>query len=226
MGECMNQETWDVVDQYINDTLVPTDEALEMALADTAAAGMPEINVTPNQGKLLAILARSIGAKNILEIGTLGGYSTIWLARALQPGGKVITLEFNPKHVEVARGNIARAGLADVVDIRQGAALDSLAVIATEGHDPFDMVFVDADKNNNPGYFEWAMKLTRPGSLIIVDNVIRKGAVADANSDDHYVHGVRRMHEMIAAEPRVMATALQTVGAKGYDGFTMLLVTG
>ncbi len=222
----MNQETWDAVDQYINDTLVATDDALDAALADTAAAEMPAINVTPNQGQMLAILARSIGAKHILEIGTLGGYSTILLARALPPGGKVITLEFSPKHVEVARGNIARAGLTDVVDIRQGAALDSLAVIATEGHEPFDMVFVDADKNNNPGYFEWAMKLTRPGSLIIVDNVIRKGAVADADSDDPYVHGVRRMHEMIAADSRVLATALQTVGAKGYDGFTLLLVIG
>lgn len=187
---------------------------------------MPAINVTPSQGRLLALLAQSVRAKHILEIGTLGGYSTILLARVLQPGGKLITLEYEPKHAEVAQANLERAGLTDMVEIRVGVAMDSLPQIASEGHGPFDFVFIDADKVNNPGYFEWSLKLTRPGSLIVVDNVIRKGAVVHADSDDAYVQGVRRFNEMVAAESRVSATTIQTVGAKGYDGFALIRVNG
>jgi predicted O-methyltransferase YrrM len=220
----MSPETWSAVDRFITDLLVPPDVALESALADSAAAGLPAISVSPNQGKLLHLLARAQGARSILEIGTLGGYSTIWLARALPEGGRLVTLEFEPRHAEVARSNIARAGLADVVDIRLGPALETLPRLVADGLGPFDFVFIDADKENTADYFAWSLKLTRRGSMIIVDNVVRKGAVINADSDDSNVQGVRRFYEMLAAEPRVSATAIQTVGSKGYDGFAIALV--
>jgi len=216
------QDQWTEVDRYIGDLLVPSDPVLDAALEASAAAGLPTIQVSPTQGKLLHILARSLGARKILEIGTLGGYSTIWMARALPAGGRLITLEYSPKHAEVARANIARAGLASVVDVRVGRALDTLPQIAAEG--PFDLIFIDADKVGYPDYFPWAMKLSRPGSVIIADNVVRKGAVIDAGSSDADVQGVRRFYELLAAEPRVSSTAVQTVGSKGYDGFAMALV--
>jgi predicted O-methyltransferase YrrM len=222
----MSQEQWNAVDHYINSQLVPPDAALEGALQDSAAAGLPAIQVAANQGKLLSMLAQSIGARSILEIGTLGGYSTIWLARALAPGGSLITLEYEPKHAEVARANIARAGLSDVVEIRVGRALDSLPKIAAENRPPFDFVFIDADKVNNAAYFEWALKLTRRGSLIIIDNVVRGGAIINTSDSDPNVQGVRRLYEALAAEPRVTATAIQTIGSKGYDGLAVVLVTG
>ena len=221
----MTQELWTAVDHYITDALVKPDAALDAALRDSAAAGLPAINVSPNQGKLLHLLARVQGARNILEVGTLGGYSTIWLARALPPDGRLISLEIDSKHAEVARANIARAGLAGVVDLRLAPALDSLSQLAAEGRGPFDLIFIDADKPSNPDYFRWALKLSRRGSLIIVDNVVRNGAVVDAASADASVQGVRRLNELIAAEPRVSATAIQTVGNKGYDGFAVALVT-
>ena len=221
----MSQEQWTAVDRYITDTLLSPDAALEAALKSSAEAGLPSINVTPNQGKLLQLLAQAQGARNILEVGTLGGYSTIWLARALPPGGRLITLEFEPKHAEVARANITRAGLADVVELRVGPALETLPQLATERRGPFDFIFIDADKANYPGYFQWALKLSRPGTVIVADNVVRKGAVIDATSNDPLVQGVRRFHELVAAEPRVSATAIQTVGSKGYDGFTLMIVT-
>ncbi|KWX01454.1 O-methyltransferase family 3 [Carbonactinospora thermoautotrophica] len=222
----MIQERWTAVDRYITDLLVPSDPALDATLQASAAAGLPPINVSPAQGKLLHLLARAQGARTILEIGTLGGYSTIWLARALPADGRLITLEADPKHAEVARANIARAGLADVVEVRLGRALDTLPRLAAEGHGPFDLIFIDADKPSNPDYFAWALKLSHPGSLIITDNVVRDGAVIDADSDDHRVQGTRRFFELLAAEPRVSATAIQTVGDKGYDGFAIALVTG
>jgi predicted O-methyltransferase YrrM len=221
----MIQEQWTAVDRYITELFVPPDPALDGALKDAADAGLPAIQVAPNQGKLLSILAQAIGARSILEIGTLGGYSTIWLARALPPGGSLITLELDPKHAEIARTNLARAGLSDVVEVRLGAALDSLAQLAGEGRGPFDLVFIDADKSNLAAYFDWALKLSRRGSLIITDNVVRNGAVADPNNGDHNVQGVRRFNEVIAAELRVIATAIQTVGSKGYDGLSIALVT-
>jgi predicted O-methyltransferase YrrM len=220
----MNPEQWSAVDRFITDLLLPADSALDGALADSAAEGLPAINVSPNQGKLLQLLARAQGARSILEIGTLGGYSTIWLARALPEGGRLVTLEFEPRHAEVARSNIARAGLADVVDIRLGPALETLPRLVADGLGPFDFVFIDADKENTADYFAWSLKLTRRGSMIIVDNVVRKGAVINADSDDSNVQGVRRFYEMLAAEPRVSATAIQTVGSKGYDGFAIALV--
>jgi predicted O-methyltransferase YrrM len=221
----MAQEQWSAVDRYITDLLVPPDPALDEALRASAEAGLPAINVTPNQGKLLHLLARVLGARGILEVGTLGGYSTIWLARALSADGRLVTLESDPKHAEVARANLARAGLADVVELRLGPALETLPQLAAEGRGPFDLVFIDADKPSNADYFEWALKLSRRGSLIIVDNVVRKGAVVDAASSDPTVQGVRRFYERLAAEPRVSATAVQTVGSKGYDGFAVALVT-
>jgi predicted O-methyltransferase YrrM len=222
----MTQETWTAVDRYFDDLLAPEDEALTGALAASDAAGLPKIQVTASQGKLLHLLARSIGARRILEIGTLGGYSTIWLARALPPGGRLVTLEAVPLHADVARANVERAGLADRVDVRLGKALDTLPEIEQAGLAPFDLVFVDADKPNIPEYFDWALKLARPGSLIIVDNVVREGAVADGASEDASVLGVRRLATKLAAEPRASATVVQTVGGKGYDGFILALVTG
>jgi len=221
----VSQETWTAVDRYITDLLVPADPALEAALRDSANAGLPHINVTPNLGKLLWMLARIQGSRNILEIGTLGGYSTIWLARALPEDGKLVTLELDPKHAEIARKNIARAGLTDRIELRLGYALDSLARLQAERRGPFDLTFIDADKPNNSNYFQWALKLSRKGSIIIVDNVVRDGQVINAASTDASVQGVRRFNDMLAADTRVSATALQTVGSKGYDGLAIALVT-
>ncbi len=221
----MSKKLWTAVDQYTENLLQPADAALDAALAASKAAGLPPISVSPSQGKLLMLLAQLGGAKQILEIGTLGGYSSIWLGRALAPGGRLITLEADPKHAEVARGNIARAGFAEVVEVRLGDAREGIQQLAAEGLGPFDLFFIDADKKSIPHYLEWSLKLSRRGSLIIVDNVIRDGALIDAKSDDPNVLGSRRMHEMLAAEPRVSATTIQTVGSKGYDGFTLALVT-
>jgi predicted O-methyltransferase YrrM len=220
----MNGDRWNAVDRYLAEQLVGPDPELEAALQASAAAGLPPISVSPPQGKLLQLLARSIGARTILEIGTLGGYSTIWLARALEPGGRLVTLEANPGYAEVASSNIQRAGLSDLVQLRVGPALETLPRLAAEGAE-FDLVFIDADKRHTPDYFTWALELTHPGSLIIADNVIRDGTVIDAESDDPVVLGSRRLHELLAAEPRVSATTIQTVGMKGYDGFTLVLVT-
>ena len=218
------EDQWSAVDQYFTDLLIPADPVLDAALQANAAAGLPAIDVAPNQGKFLHLLARMQNARRILEIGTLGGYSTIWLARALPANGRLITLEFEPRHAAVAKSNIQRAGLSSIVEIRVGAALDSLAQLAAENPEPFDMIFIDADKPNNPGYLQWALKLSRPGTLILGDNVVREGAVIDADDPDPSVQGTRRLLEMLAAEPRLAATALQTVGSKGYDGFAMALV--
>jgi predicted O-methyltransferase YrrM len=220
----MSQDQWTMVDQYLADLLLPADPVLDAALTDSAAHGLPAINVSPPQGKFLHLLARIHGARNILEIGTLGGYSTIWLARALPPGGRLITLEFDPKHAEVAKANLDRAGLTGVVELRLGQAIETLPQLAAEGRGPFDLIFIDADKPNTAAYFAWAIKLSRPGSVIIVDNAIRKGAVADSSSTDPNVLGMRRFLEAMAAEPRVTGTAIQTVGGKGYDGFAVALV--
>lgn len=220
----MTQTQWTAVDEYINSLLVPSDSALDATIQSTIDAELPQINVAPNQGKLLHILAQIRGATRILELGTLAGYSTIWLARALPADGKLITLEANPKHAEVARENIDRAGLSHVVEIRVGAALDTLPQLAAEGQPPFDLVFIDADKVNIPDYFTWSLKLTRKGSVIIVDNVVRKGAVIDADSTDENIQGVRKFNTLLAAEPRVKATTIQTVGSKGYDGLAIALV--
>jgi predicted O-methyltransferase YrrM len=220
----MNQDQWTAVDEYITDLLVRPDAALNAALAAGAAAGMPAINVAPNQGKLLHLLARIRGARNILEIGTLAGYSTIWLARALPAGGRVVTLEVDPRHADVARANFAIAGLSDVVDLRVGRALDTLPQLAAEKVGPFDLTFIDADKVNIPEYFAWALRLSRVGSVIVVDNVVRDGAVIDATSTDPAVVGVRRLNDILAVEPRVSATTIQTVGSKKYDGFTLAVV--
>jgi len=220
----MSQEQWTAVDRYFADLLVPPDAALEAALQASVAAGLPPINVSPNQGKLLQLLARIQNVRTILEIGTLGGYSTIWLARALPPGGRLVTLEADPKHAEVARANLARAGLAGVVELRLGHALDTLPQLVKEGRGPFDLIFIDADKPGYADYLAWALKLSRVGSLIIADNVVRRGAVVDAVSADAMVQGVRRFNAMLAAEPRVSATAIQTVSSKGYDGFAIAIV--
>ncbi|MBT2390780.1 O-methyltransferase [Streptomyces sp. ISL-1] len=219
------QDRWTAVDSYLTDHLAPADEALNAALAASDAAGLPPIQVTPNQGKLLSLLAQMQGARTILEIGTLGGYSTIWLARALPENGRLISLEYNPVHAEVARANLARAGLDKIAEVRTGAALQTLPELATEpGAGTFDLVFIDADKQNNPSYVEWALKLSRPGSVIIVDNAIRGGTVLDADSTDPAIVGTRQMYELLAREPRLDATAVQTVGAKGYDGFLLARV--
>lgn len=220
----MTQEQWSAVDRYITELLVQPDAALDGALQSSAAAGLPAISVSPPQGKLLMLLAMLQGARNILEIGTLGGYSTIWLARALPPGGRLITLEADAKHAEIARENIERAGLDGVVELRLGPALETLPRLAAENRGPFDFIFIDADKPSIPDYFTWSLKLVRRGSVIIVDNVIRSGAVIDAANGDANVQGVRRFNDMLAAEPRVSATVIQTVGGKGYDGFAMALV--
>lgn len=220
----MGQEQWTAVDEYIADLLVPADAGLDAALAASAAAGLPQVQISPMQGKLLQLLARGLQARAILEIGTLGGYSTIWLARALPAEGRMVTLEIDSGHADVARTNIARAGLADLVELRLGPALHTLPQLAAESRGPFDLVFIDADKVHNADYFTWAVRLSRPGSLIIVDNVVRDGAVLDATSLDPAVQGVRRLNALLAAEPRVSATAIQTVGSKGYDGFAIALV--
>jgi len=220
----MTQELWSAVDHYVIDRLIPSDPALDAALSDSEAAGLPAINVTPALGKFLHLLAKLQNAKQILELGTLGGYSTIWLARALAPAGRLVTLEADAKHAEIAGKNIARANLGETVELRLGAALDTLPQLQSEGYGPFDMIFIDADKENNAAYFEWALRLSRPGSLIIVDNVVRSGAVIDAASTDSRVQGVRRLFDLLAGESRVSATALQTVGSKGYDGFILAIV--
>ncbi|MFZ6648798.1 O-methyltransferase [Undibacterium sp. TJN25] len=222
----MSQETWTDVDAYFCERLVQTDSALEQALRDSDTAGLPPHNVAPNQGKFLHLLVQMQGAKTILEFGTLGGYSTIWLARALPEGGRVVTLEANAAHAEVARRNIERAGLAHRVDIRIGKAADTLPQLELEGIAPFDFVFIDADKPSNPLYLEWSLRLARPGTVIIGDNVVRNGAVSDAASTDSNVIGVRSFFDLMAGHPRLSATALQTVGSKGYDGFSMAIVIG
>jgi predicted O-methyltransferase YrrM len=219
------QEQWTEVDDYINDLFFPLDDILESTLQSTVDANLPRINVAPNQGKLLHILARAHSATRILEIGTLAGYSTIWLARALPATGKLITLEVNPRHADIARANLARAGFADQVEVRLGAALDTLPQLLAEGQAPFDFVFIDADKVNTADYFAWALKLTRRGSLIITDNVVRKGAIVNAHSTDENVQGIRRFNANLALESRVTATVIQTVGSKGYDGLAIALVT-
>jgi predicted O-methyltransferase YrrM len=221
----MTQEQWTAVDRYLTDLFVPLDPVLEATLQASTAAGLPAIHVTANLGKLLYLIARLQGSRTILEIGTLGGYSTIWLARALPQGGRLITLEADPAHAEVARANIARAGLSGVVEVSLGPALETLPRLAAAGRGPFDLIFIDADKPGYPDYLAWALRLSRRGSLIVADNVVRKGAVLDAASDDPVIQGVRRFNELLAAEPRVSATAIQTVGSKGYDGFALALVT-
>ncbi|NDL60089.1 methyltransferase [Phytoactinopolyspora sp. XMNu-373] len=205
--------------------MIPPDEALDAALRASDEAGLPAINVAPNQGKLLQLIAEVRGARRILEVGTLAGYSTIWLARALPADGKLVTLEADPHHADIARSNLERAGVAHLVDVRTGPALETLPKLAAESAEPFDLVFIDADKENTAEYFQWALKLSRAGSVIIVDNVVRKGAVADLSSTDPSVQGIQRFVEVAAAEPRVSATSIQTVGGKGYDGFTMAVVT-
>jgi predicted O-methyltransferase YrrM len=220
----MSQEQWTSVDRYFSDQLVPHDPALEAALKASADAGLPPINVSPTQGRLLHLLARLQGARKILEIGTLGGYSTIWLARALPEDGHLVTLEALAKHARIAEANIANAGLADIVEIRVGAALDTLPRLAEEGKGPFDLTFIDADKERIPEYFRWALEMSHPGSVVIVDNVVRGGAVTDAATSDPDVKGVRRFLELLASEPRVTGTAIQTVGSKGWDGLALAVV--
>jgi predicted O-methyltransferase YrrM len=215
---------WSSVDEYITGLLAPHDAALEAALSASSAAGLPEIQISPPQGKLLQLLARSIAANAILEFGTLAAYSTIWLARALPRGGRLVTLESNPAYAEVAQENIVRADLDEVVDLRVGSALDLLPELHAEGVGPFDLTFIDADKENSPAYFEWALDHSRPGALIVADNVVRDGSLADSESDDPKVRAQRQLHDSIAAEERVSATTIQTVGGKGYDGFTLALV--
>jgi predicted O-methyltransferase YrrM len=220
----MNQELWTSVDQYFCDLLIPADPVLDHALKSSAAAGLPPINVAPNQGKFLYLLARIRGCKKILEIGTLGGYSTIWLARALPADGRLVTLEFDPKHAAVARENFNRAGLAGRIDLRVGRAIEHLPKLASENAAPFDLIFIDADKQSTADYFSWALKLSRPGTVIIVDNVVRDGNVIDAKTTDESIQGIRRFAAMLARETRVSATAIQTLGTKGYDGFAIAIV--
>ena len=220
----MMQERWAAVDEYLEGKLLPADEALESALRASAEAGLSQISVSPIQGKLLNLLALSQRARRILEIGTLGGYSTIWLARALPRDGHLITLEADTRHAEVARENLALAGLADLTEVRVGRAQETLPHLVTSGAGPFDLIFIDADKAGYPDYLRWSLELARPGTVIIADNVVRDGAVVDPASDDPDVRGVRRFIELLAAEPRVSATAIQTVGTKGYDGFALAVV--
>ncbi len=221
----MSQEQWTAVDSYIADLFLKADPVLEEALMDSAAAGLPAIHVSPSQGRLLQLLVSMRGARNVLEIGTLGGYSTIWLARGLPADGRLVTLEYEPRHAKVACSNIAKAGFSGVVEVRIGSALEILPQLAAEDRDPFDLIFIDADKPGYPDYFSWAMKLSRQGTVIIADNVVRNGAVADPATTDPLVRGIRRMNELVASEPRVSATTIQTVGAKGYDGLMIAVVT-
>jgi predicted O-methyltransferase YrrM len=219
-------ELWKAVDEYLVEHLIPSDPVLDQTIVANTAAGLPSIDVAPNQGKLLHLLARGAGARRILEIGTLGGYSTTWLGRALDGGGRLITLEANAKHAEVARKNIARAGLEGVVTLRLGAALDTLPKLVEEREGPFDFIFIDADKPNIPNYMTWALKLSRKGTMIVVDNIVREGEVIDAASGDANVQGARQLFDLLAAEPRLEGTALQTVGSKGHDGFVLAIVVG
>ncbi|MBE0338873.1 O-methyltransferase [Paenibacillus sp. 23TSA30-6] len=223
----MNQtNTWDQVDQYISDRLIPHDAVLEQVLAANQKAGLPPYDVSPNQGKLLNIFAQMQGAQRVLEIGTLGGYSTIWLGRALPKDGKIVTLEANPLHAETARSNIALAQLDGMVELREGDALKQLAQMEEEHVAPFDLIFIDADKPNNPSYLAWALRFSHPGTVIIGDNVIREGEVIQAFSTDPRVQGVRKFYDLLAEETRITATAIQTVGSKGYDGFVIGIVNG
>ncbi len=218
------QPLWAAVDQYLGGMLAPSDEHLEAALKANQKAELPAIDVSPLQGKFLHVLVQMTQAKRVLEIGLLGGYSTIWMARALPRGGRIVSLEFSPKHAEVARANLQRAGLLRRVDVRVGQALDSLPVLARERSGKFDLIFIDADKANNPHYLDWALKLSRRGSVILVDNIVRQGMVIDAKSVDLDIKGTRRCLEMMAANPRLSAFAMQTVGVKGMDGFAMAVV--
>jgi predicted O-methyltransferase YrrM len=223
-GGGVSREQWEAVDAYIGERLIGEDPALVQALAASAAAGLPPIALSPPQAKLLHLLARVHGARTVLELGTLGGYSTIWLARALPPEGHLVTLELEPSYADLAAANIERAGLAGLVEIRVGPALDSLRALIAEDRGPFDLIFIDADKQTTPEYFEHALRLSRPGTLIVTDNVVRGGGLADPASEDPRVVGMRRFHELLAGQPRVSATTIQTVGVKGYDGFTLALV--
>lgn len=224
------RDRWEALDEYIVQRLLsPRERELEEAVRASEAAGLPPIAVTAPQGKQLELLARMQGAHRILELGTLGGYSTIWLARALPADGRLVTLELEPGYAEVARANVARAGLADLVELRVGPALQTLAELAAEGAGPFDMIFIDADKANYPGYFEWSLRLSRPGTVIVGDNVVRDGAILDPRAydprtGDPLIRGVRGFYDLLAKEPRVRATAIQTVGAKGHDGYVLALV--
>jgi len=218
----MSQNTWSDVEDYLSGRIVRPESIFRVVAESSRAAGLPQIAVSAPEGKQLELMARMIGARRILEIGTLGGYSAIWLARALPKGGKLVTLEFNPRHAEVARANIARAGFADAVEVKVGRGLDLLPTLTG----PFDFVFIDANKDEYPEYFRWAVKLSRPGAVMVFDNVVRGGKVIDPASGDALVEGVRRLLDAIAAEPRVSATAIQTVGSKGYDGYVVAMVTG
>jgi predicted O-methyltransferase YrrM len=220
----MSTNTWKAVDDYFGELLVPQDAALDDALKAATAAGLPEIQVSPSQGKLLHLIARMIRARRILEIGTLGGYSTIWMARALPEDGRLLTLEYNPKHAEVSRKNFVRAGVDKKIEVRVGKALDSLPKVEADKLGPFDLIFIDANKSDMDAYFSWSLRLSRPGSVIIADNVVRDGAVLNPQSSDADIQGVRRFAELLSKEKRVSATTIQTVGAKGYDGFTLILV--
>jgi predicted O-methyltransferase YrrM len=217
-------EQWTAVDGYLAEQVLGPDPILEAALDDAAKAGLPQIQVSPVQGRMLFLLARIAGARTILEVGTLGGYSTICLARALPPDGRLVTLEVDSHHADVARSNISRAGLSDIVEIRLGRAIDTLRELEAEGREPFDLVFIDADKVSSPDYFRWAVSLGRPGTVVIVDNAIRRGAVLDAQSADPDVVGTRAVIELMGTDPRVSATIIQTVGSKGYDGFGLAVV--
>jgi len=221
----MAEDQWVAVEQYFSKSLLLNDPTLESALATSEKAGLPAISVSPTQGKLLQMLAQMLGARAILEVGTLGGYSTIWMARGMSPGGHLITLEVDPSHAAVAQRNLSSAGLQEVVEVKVGNALETLPRLAADRRGPFDLIFIDADKQNIPAYFEWALKLSRPGTLIVVDNVVRDGAVIEADSSDESVQGVRRFIEQVAANRRVSGTAIQTVGIKGYDGFAIVRVT-
>ncbi len=218
-------DNWIAVDEYLTDRLVEDDPALAAALKDSAKAGLPPINVSPNQGKFLMLLAQAIGARRILEIGTLGGYSAIWLARALPADGRLLSLEADPAYAELARANLARAGLTEKVEVRVGRAQDTLPELIAEGAAPFDLIFIDADKPSTPDYYQWSVELARRGSLIVVDNVVREGRVIDAKSDSPHIQGLRRFFDLAAADSRVSGTAIQTVGAKGHDGLAILRVT-
>ncbi len=220
----MDNQLWLKFDDYIAARLIPPDPVLDAALAANRAAGLPAIDVSPQQGKLLQLFARMVGARRVLEIGTLGGYSTIWLARALPPDGLIVTLEALPEHAATARSNIERAGVSGKVDLRLGPALETLPVLASENAGPFDLIFIDADKRSNPEYLAWALRLARVGAAIVVDNVVRRGAVIDANNEDVEIQGIRRLFDALSNEPRLSATAIQTVGRKGWDGFILAVV--
>jgi predicted O-methyltransferase YrrM len=220
----MSHDQWTAIDQYLTDRLIDEDGALDSALTASEEAGLPHINVAPNQGKLLMLIAQIAGAKRVLEIGTLGGYSTIWLGRGIPADGHIDTLEFKPDHAEVARKNIRIAGLEGVVEIHIGKALDTMKHLVRQDTAPYDLIFIDADKTSLPDYLEWSLKLSRPGTVIIADNVVRNGRVINSATTDRDVQGVQRFIELAGANPRLESTAIQTVGSKGYDGFAMLRV--